>query len=192
MKICSIENCLKPHRAKGFCSTHYARWAKYGDPTVKFRSPKLIWLDKAIASATPNDCLIWPFNRDKDGYALVSVKSSPKRVHRIVCEIQCGAADSSLLALHSCGKGHEGCINPHHLRWGNQSENMWDRVSHATLRGEPRSARAKLTPQQVLEIRRRLNSGEGRKQISEAFGMSLSAIHDIALGRSWSFLEDAA
>lgn len=31
-KICSIEGCGRAHYAKGFCSLHYERFLKYGDP----------------------------------------------------------------------------------------------------------------------------------------------------------------
>ncbi len=31
--ICSIEECTTPARVRGWCSKHYSRWAKWGDPT---------------------------------------------------------------------------------------------------------------------------------------------------------------
>ncbi len=31
-KICSIEGCGRAHNAKGFCSLHYDRFSRYGDP----------------------------------------------------------------------------------------------------------------------------------------------------------------
>lgn len=34
MTQCSVDGCKEPYLAKGFCSTHYYRWRKYGDPLV--------------------------------------------------------------------------------------------------------------------------------------------------------------
>lgn len=42
MKQCSVNGCNKKHRAKGFCSGHYQRFLKYGEPgetMVKERQP---------------------------------------------------------------------------------------------------------------------------------------------------------
>lgn len=31
-RICTVEACERPHCARGYCTKHYARWRKYGDP----------------------------------------------------------------------------------------------------------------------------------------------------------------
>lgn len=33
-KICSIPECGKPARGRGWCGTHWLRWRKHGDPTI--------------------------------------------------------------------------------------------------------------------------------------------------------------
>lgn len=36
---CSIEGCTSPVFARGWCSAHYARWQRHGDPSVTKRKP---------------------------------------------------------------------------------------------------------------------------------------------------------
>ncbi len=33
MKECSIANCKEPSHARNWCSTHYTRWRRSGDPS---------------------------------------------------------------------------------------------------------------------------------------------------------------
>jgi len=40
MNNCTVEECDKPHSARGFCNIHYQRWLKYGNPLIAFR-PRL-------------------------------------------------------------------------------------------------------------------------------------------------------
>lgn len=32
MRLCSIDGCDLPHKARGWCSTHWARWRRHGNP----------------------------------------------------------------------------------------------------------------------------------------------------------------
>lgn len=32
MRACDINDCDRPHRARGYCQLHYNRWSKWGDP----------------------------------------------------------------------------------------------------------------------------------------------------------------
>lgn len=31
-KKCTVTNCNRPHYGKGYCSMHYQKWKRYGDP----------------------------------------------------------------------------------------------------------------------------------------------------------------
>jgi hypothetical protein len=47
VNICSIDNCGKPVRARGWCNTHYWRWHRHGDPlSIARNAPGTGWLSK--------------------------------------------------------------------------------------------------------------------------------------------------
>lgn len=38
---CSIDDCNKPHFCRGWCTAHYSRWQRHGDPLYTKRQPPL-------------------------------------------------------------------------------------------------------------------------------------------------------
>lgn len=40
-KLCTIEGCVRELRARGYCTMHWARWRKYGDPQSGAKAPPL-------------------------------------------------------------------------------------------------------------------------------------------------------
>lgn len=133
--------------------------------------------------------MTWPFERTWKGYGRMRVDGKRKAAHRYVCEIFHGEPPSPRhVAAHSCGKGHEGCVNPHHLRWATTKENHADRKHHGTLpRGEA-NGNAKLVYADVLAIKGLLNTTT-QKEIAQKFGVSRGAIRDIKTKRSWAWVE---
>ncbi len=76
---------------------------------------------------------------------------------------------------HSCGKGHEGCINPRHLSWKTNQENSLDKREHGTAQNAWWGRYHKITPQQLADLKSR----KGRQtQVATAkeFGVSLSLV----------------
>jgi hypothetical protein len=47
LKLCSIDGCGKPVRARGWCAKHHQRWSRYGDPNVV----RLVKVAPAVKSA---------------------------------------------------------------------------------------------------------------------------------------------
>lgn len=87
-------------------------------------------------------------------------------------------------ALHSCDVPM--CLNPRHLRWGSQADNAADMVE----RGRVSRPAARLTPDQVVEIRRKLASGEQGTRLAMEFGVSMSLIHAIKHRKVWKDVPD--
>lgn len=131
---CSIEGCARGQHARGLCRSHYALNYRSGALSAVRRVNTLaaemvlaetIEIGKRRASRAP-DCLIWPFTRDRQGYASIAGHSTIL-VCRLICEgIYGSAPEGKPLALHNCDRGHEGCIEPTHLEWGSYKKNNVD------------------------------------------------------------------
>lgn len=131
-------------------------------------------------------CLIWPFSRNSEGYGLIWQSGTMRRVARIMCEHRHGPPPTpEHQAAHSCGNGHLGCVNQWHLDWKTPKENQADRLIHGThTRGE-RSWSAKLTVADVIAIR----SMKGTLgSIAAHFGVSSQIISAIQQRKRWAWL----
>lgn len=71
------------------------------------------------------------------------------------------------------------------LAWGTFAENTADREAHGTDGACERNPSAKLTREQVVEIRRRLATGARQKELLDEFPISFAQMSAIARGVSW-------
>lgn len=85
-------------------------------------------------------------------------------------------------ALHSCD--NPGCVNPAHLRWGTQAENIQDRVSRKRNGAAYgiRNASTKLSADEAREI---FSDKRALKEIALDFGVSAPAVRAIKTGKTW-------
>jgi len=134
--ICSVAGCGKGGKiVRGLCGTHYRRWQRHGDPLAgRYRAPNgepQRYLSDVVLAHKSDECLIWPYARDGKGYAAVVIDGVTVVAPRMVCESVNGPPPTpEHETAHSCGRGHEGCINPGHLRWATREENQGDRIEH--------------------------------------------------------------
>lgn len=185
IRACSVNGCGAPLLARGWCKRHYDRWRRHGDPHICLkpmvaRGAPMQWL---IENAEHNgdDCLIWPFARHPDGRAHMRAG----KPSRIMCELAHGQPPTDKHeAAHSCGKGYDACVNPQHLRWATPVENTADKVEHGTLLNGSRLPQAKLTENQVREIRA-LKGKLFQREIAAMFGVQITCINKILNGKSW-------
>lgn len=90
------------------------------------------------------------------------------------------------LVCHSCSPpnsmARQLCVNPHHLWLGTYSENLAD----SAAKGEaPTKNRTKLLEQDVVNIRKRVASGESPTIIGNSYGLSRNQIWRISTRRSF-------
>lgn len=143
---------------------------------------KLRWLLKH-RNHIGDACLIFPFAPQSTGYMQFKYKGRERLAHRAMCYWKHGKAPTKQhVAAHICGNGHLGCVNPNHVFWKTQAENMLDRLKHGTLGN-------KLTEKQVIKIRWCLSKTRlTYKQIGAKFGVSAVMVHNIFHGKAWSCL----
>lgn len=100
------------------------------------------------------DCIEWPYYRDRRGYGRVSFEGGTPTASRVALILYTGESPSpGIEVAHSVECHNPACINPRHLRFATRKENNDDRFQNETiLRGEEASW-AKLTNDEVISIR---------------------------------------
>lgn len=188
--ICDIQGCGGKRDSRGLCSMHYLRLRKHGDPLggPPFRARKgqiSAFLHKAI-SYEGTDCLIWPFSRNSRGYAHLRRGGRDQLATRIVCERVNGPSPTDKPeAAHTCGNGNLGCVSGRHLVWKDRAGNAADMIAHGTAQCGEKMWIAKLTEENVREIR---GSSEATKVIATRFGVTPSNIIFIRRRMTWKHI----
>lgn len=158
------------------------------NPTLFFPDFKLAeLLDNTIE--TDGGCLEWQGSRQRN-YGAISHKGRTYAVHRITCFLVYGEPKPKDFALHACD--NPPCINPEHLRWGSQKENMADSISRnrrAVVRGI-KNGRAKLDDKKVVLIRLLRENGFTTLEIADLFGVSNQIISRICKREAWTHVEN--
>jgi hypothetical protein len=180
---CKVSGCTSISVARGLCDAHWKRLRRHGDPDEGRTSPgePLRFFREVVLPCQGDACLIWPFNRDRNGRGVLMVGGLPRRVSRLACEAAHGPAPSERHeSAHSCGKGHEGCVNPKHVRWKTPKENNADKRAHGTIG-------RKLTEDDVRVIRKLANRVP-LSQIADQFDVTYQMIWRIHHRKSWAWV----
>lgn len=126
--------------------------------------------------------------------AVVKGTSRLAYVHRLVCEAFHGPAlTSGMQAAHRNRQRDDNSLS--NLRWATQADNEADKMLHGVANKGARHGNAKLTDEDVKQIRESLNDWprhpSGRRangsigKLAATFGVSPSCIHAIAECSAW-------
>lgn len=103
--------------------------------------------------------------------------------HRVSYFLGTGVWPGGWHVLHSCDV--PSCVNPEHLRLGTHAENTADRVTRGRTSKGDRHPKAKLTEQQVREIRFLDVLGAKQHELAEQYGVSQPTIHRAIKSKNW-------
>lgn len=187
---CSVEGCTQTHLARGWCRMHYMRWKRHGKVELKKPSAEeRFWkfVDKNGPShPTLGRCWAWTGGKIRRGYGMFRAAAGQIKAHRYAWELHHGPIPDGLCILHCCD--NPSCVNPDHLSPGTAAENIADRDRKGrTNKGEDHYL-AKLTAEQVRDIRHRYqrdSSTSGSTALAREFGVSYMTILRVIWRRCW-------
>lgn len=125
--------------------------------------------------------MIWKGKARVGNYAVCGFQGKTQLVHRVSHFFATGQTPP--IVRHTCDTPL--CVEPSHLVGGNRRDNMDDMMARGRQQQGATHWNAKLTEEQVADIRRRVVNGEMQKDVAEAFGMSHQQISKIVRNDRW-------
>lgn len=123
-------------------------------------------------------CWLWTGAINENGYGVFGLNKKTPKAHRVIYE----HFNPNFLRVvrHKCN--NRWCVNPAHLTDGYQSDNIIDSLKINS------NGVAKLTTNQVLEIRTRIKAGETNPSIASDYNVTKENISSIRRNKTWWWL----
>lgn len=182
--------CLKTKEQKREYDKKYREQNKAKEIArrIKIRITPLERFFKYVDITDETDCWLWKGQIPKERrYGYFTINSKALRAHRYIYTQIFGEIKKGYEVCHTCD--NPSCVNPWHLFLGTHEDNMKDMVNKNRSRKGEKSAKAKLTQEEVLKIKH-----DERKAsfLSTEYKVSKSTIYDIKKGKTWCHLEEPA
>ncbi len=145
-----------------------------------------------VERGSPEACWRWTRGFFGNGYGQFRVGARKVRAHRAAYELTRGSL-GQLRACHRCD--NRWCCNPLHIYAGADADKARDRNSMGRHRTStaPRPSMAnelnpsaRVTREQVDEIRQLARAGAIQRELAERFGLSQSQVGNIVRGKCWA------
>jgi hypothetical protein len=127
-----------------------------------------------------NGCHEWTGCRARNGYGQLNRGGQAHYAHRLAWELATGRAPGEAYILHTCD--NRGCVNPDHLRAGTFDDNMADMVAKRRQARGTRNGHARLSWEQVAEIREATGT---QSAIAQRYGVGQPLVSMIRAGKIW-------
>lgn len=161
---------------------------------INHQTLRLFWTRNKVSSLPSQSCphyvgldrcWDWSGTLNKAGYGKAKVGDTHTTAHRLSWAIHYGPVPAGMCVLHKCD--NRCCVNPSHLMLGTIEQNNFDRVAKgrsSPLRGSE-LPQAKLTDDQVRQIREMYRTGLSQSLIGAKFNMTQQSIHKITSRKLW-------
>jgi len=127
--ICTVEGCVKKHRSKGYCQTHFMRLYHHGDANYKPKKIRGTVIQRLKHMTQLNEgtgCIEWQGSVDKRGYGRIANDVGwLDMAHRLSYKLYVGEIPEGLVINHKCYNSR--CVNPEHLEAVTHRENIIDK-----------------------------------------------------------------
>jgi hypothetical protein len=140
-----------------------------------------------INKNTGTDCWEWLGSFFATGYGQFWFNEKNMKAHRFSYELHKGPIPDGMCILHFCD--NRKCCNPDHLSLGSRAENNKDRDNKNRQAKGSMVNTAKLTEEQIKEIRNKLKLGMKQKEIAKEYDINKSHIFRIKNGISWAHIK---
>lgn len=115
-------------------------------------------------------CWEWQISRSAYGHGYFHFNSEDHYAHRVSWMLFRGDIPTGIEVCHKCD--NPPCVNPDHLFLGTHRDNFEDAKRKRRLPHGEKHCCAKLTTEQIAEIRGRVANGEMQRSIATQFGIS--------------------
>lgn len=136
-----------------------------------------------------NECWNWTGGKT-DGYGRVRHIGKMKLLHRLSYEYFNGPIPEKLFVCHHCD--NRACFNPSHLFVGTNEDNLKDMIKKGRYKNGmlgTTGKNAKLTIENVIQIKYMIKNGLGNTEISKKFNVGHTTICQIRRGVTWKHIQ---
>jgi hypothetical protein len=148
-----------------------------------------VFLSRIQKSPEPDGCWIYTEPRNSNGYGRIIVNSRDTLAH--IYSYQRATGDFNTKGYSICHKcNNPPCVNPNHLYKGGARENYWDSRAAGTAPIGETNGSAKVTNDDVLEMRRLFKKGVSVAEVSRGYPqLSYHSIYAIKKNVTWKHLQ---